>query len=335
MSVTQAAHAEDPRAGRMRQGDELHAERASRSRAAAPSPVWVRASVAVALLLVGSWVAWTSATFLVADVVSVSARSHVRQWSLGTLAATDTQVAAAEAAIRRAARISPDDPSIWEDMGEVQVLLAKRAGIELLQRASAPVDQATSAVAVNAAAAAASRPARTLAEFRRRARNLEMEAQRRALQGSAPATAPVPEPSASAPPSLEDLKGLMRTHLEAARDAYERSLKLRPDFPTVWARIAGVYSGLEQRELYLQAWRKALKLGPYEGNVQAECLELVLLDWDQAEPDQAEWATNLFESANPAKRSAINKLAERFGIRFNEDTEVPSESAPASAPGLR
>jgi tetratricopeptide (TPR) repeat protein len=176
---------------------------------------------------------------------------------------------------------------------------------------------------IASAAEAASRPARSLEEFRRRAKQRELEAQRQALRGSEPEPEPVPVAAAPAPLSDDELKLAIRSHFERARDAYLQSIALRPAWPAVWARLAGVHLALEQREPYLKAWNQALKLGPHESNVQAECLELVLIDWDQAQPAQHEWAKKLYDDASESKRKAINRVAARFGLLF-EAEEVPA-----------
>lgn len=324
MSASEAAQALDAGVPDRTDGAAEPGRRRSRSAPPPPPPRPVRLAMAAVLGALGLWVAWTAGQLLLADALSVSARSHVRQWSLGTLAARDAEVAAAEADIRRALRLHPDDPTLWEDLGEAQVLLAKRAGAELMRRNAAPAAQAASAAIAASAAQAASRPAQSLEEFRQRVKAAELEAQRKSLRASAPETAPTPPPATPSPRSTDELKVALRSHFEAARDAYLRAIELRPSWSTVWVRLAGVYLGLEQRPLYLQAWQQALKLGPFEGNVQAECLELVLLDWDQAAPEQTEWAKKLFDAAPADKRKAINSLAARYGLQFQGDDEAPA-----------
>lgn len=127
--------------------------------------------------------------------------------------------------------------------------------------------------------------------------------------------------AALAPFTLAQPDGASRTtaHFAQAKAAYQASLKLRPTWPPVWASLAATHLALNERDESLKAWRRARELGPNEPGVQGALLDLTLLDWAQAAPEQQQWAMTLFEEGDANKRAAINRRAKTFGLEFADE----------------
>lgn len=113
---------------------------------------------------------------------------------------------------------------------------------------------------------------------------------------------------------------MRHAHFRRAAQSYETALRLRPVEPGAWAALASARQSYEAPpELVQQAWTKALALGPYEGHVQLVLLQVALADWDRATPAMHEWAKQLFDKGDSAKRAQINAKARYYGLLFSAD----------------
>jgi predicted TPR repeat methyltransferase len=111
---------------------------------------------------------------------------------------------------------------------------------------------------------------------------------------------------------------LRQQHFANAQRAYEAAAALRPAEPQTWAMIAAARQAAGEPAAQVhEAWARALKLGPFEGHLQAILMQVVLADWEGASPGMRNWATTLFDDSNAAVRGDINRLAARYGLRFD------------------
>lgn len=95
--------------------------------AAARAPAW-RLGVAVALLApVMAWVLWEGQRVLRADLNAMGPRKHVAVWASGQALPKDAaEWQAAFDALTRAQQITPDNPGLYETMGDLHVVAGQR-----------------------------------------------------------------------------------------------------------------------------------------------------------------------------------------------------------------
>lgn len=121
--------------------------------------------------------------------------------------------------------------------------------------------------------------------------------------------------------------GQRSRYLAEAIASYKRSLALRPTEAHTWASLAAAYVGAGQLgEPLYEAWRRALKQGPYEGHVQPMLMDIALAVWPTAAPDMKKWVEDTFEKATEGGRAEINRMAAARGLQLA--STVPAASAP-------
>lgn len=89
---------------------------------------WRRLPVLIVVLAIGAWVLVHSLTLLRADMASQGARRLVTHWAAraGALPAPE-EIARADAALRRAVGITPDDAELHEQLADLRMVAARVA----------------------------------------------------------------------------------------------------------------------------------------------------------------------------------------------------------------
>jgi tetratricopeptide (TPR) repeat protein len=87
----------------------------------------------------------------------------------------------------------------------------------------------------------------------------------------------------------------------------QASLKIRPRHANSWANLASIHYGLNSPpEQVFEAWRQALRLGPYEPEVQQTLLSVAADTWEIAPEDVRQWA----EKRSPGLGAEMARQAE-------------------------
>lgn len=106
---------------------------------------WHRMPVLAAVLAVTAFVLWQGQALLRADMASQGARRLVGHWSLrATALPTPDELARAEAALRRAAALTPANAALHEQLGDLRMVAARvaEAAEDLPARDAAHADAA-------------------------------------------------------------------------------------------------------------------------------------------------------------------------------------------------
>ena len=109
-----------------------------------------------------------------------------------------------------------------------------------------------------------------------------------------------------------------------ALEHQQASLTIRPRHANSWAILASIHYGLNSPpEQVFEAWRQALRLGPYEPEVQQTLLSVAADTWDIAPEDVRQWA----EKRSPGLGAELARKSEA-----EAQAEAAAQSASAAAP---
>jgi tetratricopeptide (TPR) repeat protein len=118
-------------------------------------------------------------------------------------------------------------------------------------------------------------------------------------------------------------------HFGQAVTHYQQAIRLRPSDGMLHAVLAWAHYGAGQTDgRFLDAWARALELGPHEGAVQQLLFELAMANWTVATPGMQRWVETLYAQAKPAQRTAMENLGKKVGVVLTAPA-TPAVSASA------
>ncbi len=102
---------------------------------------------------------------------------------------------------------------------------------------------------------------------------------------------------------------------EQALKHYRQSTLLRPTWPYAWSKLAAVKYRLDQLDdEFYQAYKNAVRLGPWEPIIQLKLIEIGLLKWMVMPKSERSLVFKIISNALEKQPSAVLKIVDNHGL---------------------